>query len=120
MFPCGHKGYGQNCHRCLQERFAREQKKQQKQQWEDTFAQDPIELRHLPAHVVNRARTIIAALQTQRNYREFGGKRLRHDRFIVSIPVTRNYRMLCRDCGNFLVPEEVLSHEDYNVCKPGG
>jgi hypothetical protein len=28
--------------------------------------------------------------------------------------------MICRDCGSMLVPEEVLSHEDYNVRKPGG
>ncbi|GAC1461054.1 MAG: hypothetical protein NVS2B14_06460 [Chamaesiphon sp.] len=118
-FPCGHKGYGQTCHRCLQEGFAREQKQQQKQAWENTFNQDPIDLRHLPAHVVIRARIIIAGLQTQKNYRDFGGKRLRHNRSIVSIPVTRNYRMLCQDCGNFLLPQEVLSHEDYNVCKPG-
>ncbi|MBW4575568.1 MAG: hypothetical protein KME08_09830 [Aphanothece sp. CMT-3BRIN-NPC111] len=119
-FPCGHKGYGQTCHRCLQERLVWEQKQQQKQKWEGSFAQDPIDLKSLPAHVVVKARIIIAGLQTQKNYREFGGKRLRHNRSIVSIPVTRNYRLLCRDYGSFLVPEEVLSHEDYNVCKPGG
>lgn len=70
--------------------------------------------------MVVKARTIIASLMTSSNYREFGGKRLRHNRFIISIPVTRNYRMLCRDCGSFLMPQEVLSHEEYNVCKPGG
>jgi len=58
-------------------------------------------------------------LQDHRNYRDFHGKRLRHDRFIISIPVTRNYRLICRDYGNLLVPEAVISHEDYNVCKPG-
>ena len=119
LFPCGHKGYGQACHRCLQDRLGWERKQQQKQQWEKTFADDPIDLTNLPNHVVLKARSIIAALQTQKNYREFGGKRLRHNRFIVSIPVTRNYRMLCRDSGSLLIPEEVLSHEDYNVCKPG-
>ena len=120
MFACGHKGYGQACHRCLQERLVLEQRQQQKQQWENSFAQDPIDLTSLPAHVVVKARVIIAGLQSQKNYREFGGKRLRHNRVIVSIPVTRNYRLLCRDCGSFLLPQEVLSHEDYNVCKPGG
>ncbi len=120
MFPCGHKGYGQGCHRCLQERLLLEQKQQQRRQWENSFAQDPIDLTDLPNHVVVKARYIIAGLQTQTDYRQFGGKRLRHNRSIVSIPVTRNYRMLCRDYGSFLVPQEVLSHEDYNVCKPGG
>ncbi|MEQ8963563.1 MAG: hypothetical protein RLP02_37595 [Coleofasciculus sp. C2-GNP5-27] len=118
-FPCGHKGYGQTCHRCEQENKAREAKKQQKQEWESTFDNDPIDLKDLPTHVVVKARVIIAGLKEQKNYRDFGGKRLRHNRGIVSIPVTRNYRMICDDGGNSLVPRAVLSHEDYNVDKPG-
>ncbi|MEQ8975563.1 MAG: hypothetical protein RIE73_34925 [Coleofasciculus sp. C1-SOL-03] len=118
-FPCGHKGYGQTCHRCEQENKAREAKKQQKQAWESTFDNDPIDLKDLPTHVVVKARAIIAGLEEQKNYREFGGKRLRHNRWIVSIPVTRNYRMICHDYGSLLVPYAVLSHEDYNVDKPG-
>jgi hypothetical protein len=119
-FPCGHKGYGQTCHRCDQEQKALEEKRQQKQEWESTFAEDPIDLKALPAHVVVKARAIIAGLQSHNNYREFGGKRLRHNRCIISIPVTRNYRMICRDHGSLLEPQAVLSHEDYNVDKPGG
>lgn len=128
-FPCNHKGYGQTCHRCasdvihasvVQQQSALEEKRQQKQEWESTFAQDPINLKNLPTHVVVKARTIIAALETHNNYREFGGKRLRHNRWIISIPVTRNYRMICHDRGSLLVPHAVLSHEDYNVDKPGG
>lgn len=118
-FLCGHKGYGQICHRCLQAVEIREEKKQCKQEWDSTFVQDSISLKHLPAHVVVKARKIITSLQNQPDYRAFHGKRLRHDRFIISIPVTRNYRLICRDCGSVLVPEAVLSHEDYNVCKPG-
>ena len=128
-FPCGHKGYGQICHRCasaaervsvLQKQRAWEEKKQQKQEWESSFAQDPIDLKNLPVHVVVKARIIIAGLQSHNNYREFGGKRLRHNRWIISIPVARNYRMICHDCGSLLIPHAVLSHEDYNVDKPGG
>jgi len=119
IFPCGHKGYGQICHLCAQKHAVLEQRRQQKQDWESTFTQDPIDLRDLPNHVVVKARMVIAALQTSSDYREFGGKRLRYDRFIISIPITRNYRMLCRDCGTMLIPQEVLSHEDYNVRKPG-
>ncbi|WP_013321098.1 DUF7682 family zinc-binding protein [Gloeothece verrucosa] len=118
-FPCGHKGYGQICHKCAQQQAEQNQKKQEKNAWESTFATDPIDLRALPKNVVLKAREIIQGLQNQKNYREFHGKRLRHDRFIISIPVTRHYRLLCRDYGNFLVPEAVISHEDYNVCKPG-
>ncbi len=125
-FPCGHKGYGQVCHRCAQDQEAQEQavrslaeKRQQKMEWEATFDNDPIDLRDLPDYVVHKARNIIEGLGERRNYREFGGKRLRHNRCIISIPVTRNYRMICREEGNVTIPESVLSHEDYNVCKPG-
>lgn len=119
IFPCGHKGYGQVCHRCQQEMAQLIEKQQQKSQWEATFEDDPIDLRILPKNVVLKARQIIDALQNSHNYRDFHGKRLRHDRMVISIPVTRNYRLLCRDQGSLIVPEAVVSHEDYNVCKPG-
>lgn len=119
IFACGHKGYGQLCHRCAQAQAAWDEKRQLKTSWEAEFSQDPIDLRNLPKNVVLKAREIIQSLQTQTNYRNFHGKRLRHDRFIISIPVTRNYRLICRDYGSFLAPESVVSHEDYNVCKPG-
>lgn len=126
-FSCGHKGYGQECHRCtshgggqMSEVLSYIEKRQEKQAWQASFEDDPIDLTALPKHVVLKARQIIEGLQNRRNYTEFGGKRLRHNRLIISIPITRHYRLLCRDCGNMLLPETVLSHEDYNVCKPGG
>jgi hypothetical protein len=119
-FACGHKGYGQICHRCAKKQADLEQKKQHKLDWEATFAEDPINLRNLPKNVVIKSRRIMKQLENQRDYRQFHGKRLRHDRFVISIPVTRNYRLLCRDRGNLLIPEAVISHEDYNVVKPGG
>jgi hypothetical protein len=119
LFPCGHHGYGQICHRCAQNTAAREAKQEEKRAWELTFAQDPIDLRSLPRNVVLKARQILQGLANHRDYREFHGKRLRHDRDVISIPVTRNYRLLCRDDGKWLVPEVVISHEDYNICKPG-
>lgn len=118
-FPCGHLGYGQFCHRCAQQKADLSQKQQEKQRWEETFTHDPIDLRTLPRNVVLKARKIITGLKTNQDYRDFRGKRLRHDRFIISIPVTRSYRLICRDCGNFLAPEAIVSHEDYNVRKPG-
>ena len=125
-FPCGHKGYGRKCHRCEQEQMVKDktnreiaEKREKKQEWEATFSRDLIDLKGLPDYVVVKARAIIAGLTDHKSYREYGGKRLRHNRFIVSIPVTRNYRMICEDCGSFVVPQKVMSHEDYNVCKPG-
>lgn len=123
-FPCGHTGYGQTCHRCAQEGLQQQQDKQQEKQkkelWRASFSADPIDLRPLPKNVVLKARAIIDALRDRQDYREFRGKRLRHDRHVVSIPVTRDYRLLCRDTGASLIPEAVVSHQDYNVCKPGG
>ncbi|WP_240038720.1 MULTISPECIES: hypothetical protein [Okeania] len=94
------------------------EKREKKLEWEASFDGDLIDLRGLPDYVVVKARSIISALNDNQSYREFGGKRLRHNRFIVSIPVTRNYRMICQDYGNFVIPQKVMSHEDYNVCKP--
>ncbi len=126
LFSCGHKGYGKACHRCTQEFVANQhcvqllaEKQTKKQEKEASFARDIINLRGLPDYVVTKARAIIAALGENKNYRDFGGKRLRHNRLIISIPLGRHYRMLCKDCGTFLIPHKVLSHEDYNVCKPG-
>ncbi len=118
-FPCGHKGYGQICHHCDQQQQLVEHKKQEKTHWQSTFATDPIDLRHLPKNVVVKARQILQGLANHQDYREFHGKRLRHNRSVISIPVTRHYRLLCRDQGLQVIPEEVISHEDYNVCKPG-
>lgn len=119
-FACGHQGFGQICHRCAQENQQQQQEKQQKEVWRESFTADPIDLRSLPKNVVLKARAIIDALRDRQDYREFRGKRMRHDRQIVSIPVTRDYRLLCRDTGADLIPEAVISHQDYNVCKPGG
>jgi hypothetical protein len=118
-FACGHRGYGQICHKCEQKQMAIAQKKAQKQKWQETFDGDLIDLRGLPKNVVLKARRILSGLQNRRDYREFRGKRLRHDRFIISIPVTRDYRLICRDRDHGITPEAVVSHEDYNVCKPG-
>ena len=128
IFECGHKGYGQICHRCLQEELTDDRiqkqtidrrKEAEKLNWRDSFTFDRIDLHSLPIHVILKARSIIDALQERRDYREFRGKRLRHDRSVISIPVTRNYRLLCCDRDGTLQPQEVISHGDYNVCKPG-
>ncbi|EAM49614.1 hypothetical protein CwatDRAFT_2433 [Crocosphaera watsonii WH 8501] len=83
-FPCGHKGYGQRCHRCAQEQMARNEKQQQKNAWEETFSKDTIDLRPFPKNVVLKARQILTALANQQDYRHFHGKRLRHDRFVIT------------------------------------
>ena len=96
-----------------------EQRQQLKRDWESSFEGDAIDLRNLPKNVVLKSRYIIQQLAKEPNYRIFHGKRLRHNRCVISIPINRSYRLLCRDRGQFLSPEAVVSHEDYNVVKPG-
>jgi hypothetical protein len=115
-FPCGHKGRGQYCHRCAQEQEAQSRK----QAWKDTFAQDPIDLRCLPNRTqVEKARTLLAEIAQGRPYTDFRGKRLNHDRTLISVPLGLDYRLLFQDTGSGLLPLACLSHEAYNVKKPG-
>jgi hypothetical protein len=126
VFPCGHIGFGQKCHACAQAEAEAAQKaaaiaerKAVKQSWEATFAADPIDLRDLPRDIVLKAREILGQIAAGLPYGELGGKRLNHDREIISIPVTRNYRMLCRHpTGGRLTPVRVMTHEEYNGKKP--
>ena len=119
IFSCGHKGFGQFCHRCAQINAISAQKQKLRQDWEASFERDSIDLRNLPKNVVLKSRRIIQQLAQETDYRQFRGKRLRHNRCVISIPINRSYRLLCRDRGQFLSPEAVVSHEDYNVVKPG-
>jgi hypothetical protein len=95
-----------------QQRFS--QRQQQREQWQALFADDAIELRHLPKVIVKKARTVLSALQQGTHYWQLSGKRLEMMHDVIRIPVTRRYRLLCREDGDQIVPVKVLSHEDYN------
>lgn len=122
-FPCGHKGNGQYCHACQQlatEQQKKAQDKIEKQQWKQSFAEDPIDLRTLPhKKLVLKARIILNAIRSGEQFQNFNGKRMNYNRKIVSIPIDNDYRILFKEDESGLVPFEVMSHEDYNVKKPG-
>jgi hypothetical protein len=91
-----------------------------KAEWEASFETDPIELHHLPTpKLVLRAREILEALAHGAPWHQFNGKRLSHDRNIISVPLGRRYRILFRTDAGSPQPVEVLSHEAYNGTKPG-
>ncbi len=117
-FACGHRGYGRYCHRCAHQqaiRTARLQKRQGKrQQWQALFLEDPIDLKPLPKPVVKKARDVLQALQQGTYYWQLSGKRLNRAREVISIPVTRRYRLLCRETQDGIQPVKVVSHEAYN------
>ncbi len=92
----------------------------EKAQWEATFEKDPIDLHHLPTKkLVLRAREILEAVGRGAPWHQFNGKRLQHDRNVVSVPLGRRYRILFRTDEGSPQPVEVLSHEAYNGTKPG-
>ena len=117
-FACGHRAFGQHCH-CCAERIARKQiahvqRQQKREQWRALFAEDVIDLRHLPKAIVKKTRNILSALNQGKDYWQLSGKRLEKVRNVIRIPVTRRYRLLCRDDGDQIVPVKVISHEAYN------
>jgi hypothetical protein len=140
-FPCGHTGKGRFCHRCETEKRDSSEElapgaglavaaakepdkidldKIDKEAWRETFEADPIPLRHLPSKgLVQRARMILGEIQKGAPWHQFNGKRLQHDRTIVSVPLGRRYRILFRTDEGAPRPVEVLSHEAYNGTKPG-
>jgi hypothetical protein len=133
-FPCGHSGKGRFCHRCQVAKAAEapaadsgsasgdneDDVKADKEAWRETFEDDPIPLTHLPNRgLVMRARTILAEIDKGAPWHQFNGKRLQHDRNVVSVPLGRRYRILFRTDDGAPKPVEVLSHEAYNGTKPG-
>jgi hypothetical protein len=141
QFRCGHRGFGQFCHRCIQVdqpapcprpkpsshlststgkspvqqiwRAARQHAA--KQQWQQSFAHDPIDLTHLPKPIVVKARKILQALHQGTPPATLKGKRFNFDRTLLRIAVTYRYRLLCRWYGDRIIPLQVLSHEAYNA-----
>ena len=122
-FPCGHRGKGKFCHRCAQEKEREKQQERvrlEKRRWRESFDADPVDLRKLPeVGLVKKPREIIHGMAEGRPYTDFQGKRMNHDRRIISIPVGRSYRLMYRDTAGGPVVSELLSHEEYNARKPG-
>lgn len=123
-FTCGHRGFGQYCHRCAPQRTKKAAKRlmrqAKRQEWQASFQKDAIDLRHLPKSIVKKSRAILEALNQGQAYWQLSGKRLSKARNVIKIPVTRRYRLLCKDDGSTVRPVEVVSHEAYNplVTKP--
>ena len=115
QFACGHRGFGQYCHRCADRQHKIRLRKEQRQAWQATFESDAVALQKLPKSVVLKVRDILGALEGGVDYWQVAGKRLHSARRIIRIPITRRYRLLCRDDGKVLTPLKVVSHEDYNL-----
>ncbi|MCA9683273.1 MAG: hypothetical protein KC457_13820 [Myxococcales bacterium] len=134
-FPCGHRGKGNSCSRCAATEQSAEASKEatstgdddaaesdedDKEKWRASFEDDPIDLHLLPnKNLVKRARMILDEVGKGAPWHQFNGKRLQHDRNVISVPLGRRYRILFRTDNGAPQPVQVLSHEAYNGTKPG-
>jgi hypothetical protein len=138
-FSCRHRGFGQYCHRCLAVRVTHSlpldqpetvpqqlvSKTEQvwktakqrlvKQQWQESFVHDPIDLTHLPKPIVLKTRKILESLNQGVAPGQLQGKRFNFDRTLLRIPITYRYRLLCRWYCDRIIPVQVLTHEAYNA-----
>lgn len=114
-FACGHTGKGKFCHRCAQAEQAREHKHKEKQYLVDKAQAVGLPVDHLPKEIQIKAIKIADQLLSGTPYTSYKGSKRLVKRTVVSIPVGRTYRMLCRDEDGKIVPVEVLSHEAYNI-----
>lgn len=74
----------------------------------------------VPAKVRRKAEAIMAKIDAGEPVNALGGKRLKHDRSVVSFPLGRRWRMLAKFEDGKLEPLEVMSHEQYSKgARPG-
>lgn len=73
------------------------------------------DLRKIPAGIATKARDILARLDRGERIQALHGKALTRNRNIISVPVTKRYRIVCsRAMNGKVVPMRVVSHETYN------
>lgn len=70
--------------------------------------------KNLQKYTIKKLNQVLTSIAQGDSYRILHGKRMRWDRQIVSIPVTRNYRLLCLLVQGVLTPLRIVSHERYN------
>lgn len=77
----------------------------------------PIDLHRLASEkIAELAVTIMERVCVQReSYRRFKGKRMQHDRSLISIPLGYRHRLLIRETADGgKIPLCALTHEQYN------
>jgi len=68
----------------------------------------------LPSSYKNKALKIIQQLSKGESYFLFKGKRLNRKRSVISIPIGRRFRLVCKDIHGKIIPISVMTHETYN------
>jgi hypothetical protein len=89
--------------------------KKRKKKEDKLIASIKIDTKGIPIDIVEMAATIIQKMNEGECYGKLGGKALRHNHDIISIPLGRKWRLLCKRIeGRSVEPRKILSHEDYN------
>lgn len=116
-FPCGHQGKGQYCHRCQQEEKEKRSMEYRRQEWINRLKSSPVKVDHLPRGVAEKALDIFDKLKRGESYHDVGGKRLSSMKWgdIISIPIFRKYRIVCREVEGELKYIEVIVHAKYDI-----
>lgn len=123
LWPCGHRGQGKFCHRCVQEEDERLQLEAELAADDAVSNPDaPVEsflgVRGLPVEVRTRALQIIDSIAAGLHWSKLGGKfREGGRRKILSVPVGYRYRLVFRLEEGILQPVACISHEKYNHIK---
>jgi len=120
LFPCGHRGKGQYCHRCQQEKEerARRERELSARRQEREYLENEWELstEGLPDSIVHRAIELLRDLREGKSFAQLGVKRMEFDRNCLSANLGKDYRLLLKqnEEGN-LYPVRIVSHEAYNA-----
>lgn len=118
-FSCGHKGFGRFCHRCRkreeQRASVRVERKQRKEARKNKKREHPFDVEAFPPKVAKKALSIIQQIRQGCSYTGFYGKPLTVQPDLISVPVSRSYRLLFKKTEHGLGFHKLMSHEDYNA-----
>lgn len=102
--------------RCAQDNDQAQAALQARLDWHNRIAAAPVLLDGLPKPIAEKAMQIMTELKNGKSYMDFRGKRLLSmgKRQVISVPIGRRYRLICRKKTEGLRYLEVITHEKYN------
>ncbi len=110
-FTCGHLGNGSYCHRCKQEE---EEKKRKKEVVKEKEIFDPRIDIQLPKAAARKANKLLKEIEKATHYREINGKKLKLDNGIITVRLSRKYRMIFRSVKKKLSFVKITDHGTFD------
>ena len=102
--------------RCAQDNDQAQTALQARLDWQNLIDTAPVPLDGLPKPIAEKAIQIMTELKNGKSYMAFRGKRLlaMGKRQVISVPIGRRYRLICRKKTEGLRYLEVITHQKYN------